>query len=144
MQTFLPYADFELSAQALDRQRLGKQRLEARSILEINLGVAKGNGWRHHPAVLMWKGFETMLAIYGVVISNEWSCRGYEDQQLSVFTHILGHLKRCCDLHTPPWLGNRAFHSAHRAALLFKKPEWYGQFGWIEEPGIHYVWPRRR
>jgi len=30
MQTFLPYPDFARSAAVLDRQRLGKQRLEAR------------------------------------------------------------------------------------------------------------------
>ena len=39
MITFLPYPDFQKSAQVLDRQRLGKQRLEAKQILEINLGV---------------------------------------------------------------------------------------------------------
>lgn len=39
MITFLPYSDFQQSAQVLDRQRLGKQRLEAKQILEINLLV---------------------------------------------------------------------------------------------------------
>ena len=31
MQTFLPYPDFKRSAEALDRQRLGKQRSSASS-----------------------------------------------------------------------------------------------------------------
>ena len=30
MQTFLPYEDFRASARVLDRQRLGKQRVEAK------------------------------------------------------------------------------------------------------------------
>ena len=29
MQTFLPYSNFKKSAKCLDRQRLGKQRVEA-------------------------------------------------------------------------------------------------------------------
>ena len=37
MQTFLPYPDFVKSAQCLDYRRLGKQRVEAKQILEINL-----------------------------------------------------------------------------------------------------------
>lgn len=36
MQTFLPYANFEASAKVLDYKRLGKQRVEAKQILEIN------------------------------------------------------------------------------------------------------------
>lgn len=36
MQTFLPYPDFARSAACLDRQRLGKQRLEAFQILQTN------------------------------------------------------------------------------------------------------------
>lgn len=34
MQTFLPYPDFKKSAQCLDYQRLGKQRLECKQILQ--------------------------------------------------------------------------------------------------------------
>lgn len=37
MQTFLPYSSFEESAKCLDNKRLGKQRVEAKQILEINL-----------------------------------------------------------------------------------------------------------
>jgi hypothetical protein len=32
-----------------------------------------------------------------------------------------------------PWL-TPAVCSAYRALLLAKKPEWYGRFGWSEEP----------
>ena len=34
MQTFLPYPAFDLSAQVLDRQRLGKQRVETLQVLK--------------------------------------------------------------------------------------------------------------
>jgi len=37
MQTFLPFPDFAESAKCLDNRRLGKQRVEAKQILRINL-----------------------------------------------------------------------------------------------------------
>jgi hypothetical protein len=68
MQTFLPYANFYDSAHVLDRHRHGNQRNEARSILYINLGLAHAGGWRHHPAVKMWKGYSGALALYGFMV----------------------------------------------------------------------------
>lgn len=56
MQTFLPYPDFELSARFLDRQRLGKQRVEAWQILNVleELKIpGRTPAWRNHPAVRM-------------------------------------------------------------------------------------------
>jgi hypothetical protein len=48
----------------------------------------------------------------------------------------------------PPWFGNERLHSSHRAALLYKNPEWYGRFGWKEKPAVPdakgrlpYYWP---
>ena len=84
MQTFLPYEDFAESAQALDDRRLGKQRVEAKQIIDIIRkkrqrhneyiaqaiwrrveSVEEGTydawkkkhpiGWENHPAVLMWE-----------------------------------------------------------------------------------------
>ena len=62
MQTFLPYSDFNRSALALDRQRLGKQRVECKQIV-----LALGNptyGWQNHPAVRMWRGHARVLCEY--------------------------------------------------------------------------------
>lgn len=40
MQTFLPYEDFEQTASVLDRQRLGKQRVETLQLLKaLTAGV---------------------------------------------------------------------------------------------------------
>lgn len=39
MQTFLPYKDFKKSAQALDRQRLGKQRVETMQLMTALTGI---------------------------------------------------------------------------------------------------------
>jgi len=59
VQTFLPYADFGESARALDTRRLGKQRVETLQI--VRALTRPGNGWRHHPAVRMWRGYEEAL-----------------------------------------------------------------------------------
>ena len=72
MQTFLPYADFSKTAKCLDYKRLGKQRVEAKQILNILLDRTETKGWRNHPAVLMWVGYENALKIYYNMILDEW------------------------------------------------------------------------
>ncbi|MDT5035120.1 MAG: hypothetical protein QOE03_305, partial [Micromonosporaceae bacterium] len=56
VQTFLPYPEFATSARVLDQRRLGKQRVEAIQVLRGL--IVPGYGWRHHPAVKMWAGYE--------------------------------------------------------------------------------------
>lgn len=143
MQTFLPYEDFRRSAEVLDRQRLGKQRLEAKQILQILLGDSKGDGWKNHPAVLMWQGFEPMLARYGSIMCFEWIRRGYKDSQREYFNNYTDSLL-VPDSRPPPWLGDPEFHASHRSNLLRKDPEYYGQFGWEEPMDLPYIWPVRK
>jgi hypothetical protein len=33
---------------------------------------------------------------------------------------------------------------SHRAALLYKLPEHYSQFGWTEDPKVAYLWPEKQ
>lgn len=44
----------------------------------------------------------------------------------------------------PVWFGNEAFHSSHRAALLYKNEDYYRQFNWEELPKYEYIWPVRK
>jgi hypothetical protein len=134
MQTFLPFADFARSAACLDRQRLGKQRLEVQSIL--NALRVPGAGWANHPATKMWRGYELALCKYGDEIIREWTSRGYRNNM----PHFNSGLP-CEVFVSPHWLGDERFHSAHRAALLAKNPDWYSQFNWEEQPKIDYWWP---
>ena len=66
MQTFLPFADFEKTARLLDTRRLGKQRVKTLQI--VRALTRPGHGWRNHPAVRMWRGYEEALGAYGLVI----------------------------------------------------------------------------
>ena len=77
MQTFLPYADFEQSARSLDTKRLGKQRVECIQVLR-GLTVP-GYGWRHHPAVKMWRGCEEALGRYALTCCDVWTGLGFGD-----------------------------------------------------------------
>jgi hypothetical protein len=135
MQTFLPVADFAESARILDTSRLGKQRVEAYQIIRTLDGVTKG--WRNHPAVKMWRGYEPALLEYGVAICDEWDRRGYPD---TVREKMAAH-HRDGPVVLPPWLGDEALHASHRSNLLRKDPEFYGRYGWTEPPDLPYFWP---
>lgn len=135
MQTFLPYPGFARSAAVLDDVRLGKQRVEAYQIVRSLLGITQG--WRHHPATKMWRGYEDALIEYGVAMCDEWTARGRAD---TVREKLLA-LRGGGPAVRPPWLGDEAFHSAHRSNLLRKDPAHYGRFGWTESADLPYVWP---
>ena len=77
MQTFLPVADFKESAKILDYRRLGKQRVEARQILNALQGKSKG--WVNHPATKMWKGYEPALEQYLREMILGWKSLGYKN-----------------------------------------------------------------
>jgi len=133
MQTFLPYSDIQKTVECLDFRRLGKERVEARQILNCLNGINNFR-WQFHPAVKMWIGFEQFLTQYMNSCIFEWIKRGYKNtmQILPVYNSVV-----------PSWFGGR-IHSTHRAALLYKDYEWYSQFGWTEEPKIEYFWPKEK
>jgi hypothetical protein len=132
MQTFLPYADFEACARCLDSRRLGNQRLEALIILRTLRRQTSG-GWRHHPAVKMWRGYENALAAYLNAACAEWVRRGYRNS--------IRRRRVRLPLELPPWLGDERLHASHRSNLLRKDPAHYGRFGWREPPVLPYYWP---
>lgn len=138
MQTFLPYGDFERSARCLDNRRLGKQRVEAFQILRTleRLDDPQRRGWRNHPAVRMWQGYEDALRLYMNTMITEWRRRGFRNTM--ELAPVAGTPA------APPWLGDPAFHAAHRANLLRKDPAYYGRYGWTESPDTPYIWPTLR
>ncbi len=149
MQTFLPYPDFAVSAGVLDPRRLGKQRVEAIQVLR-GLTVP-GYGWRHHPAVKMWAGYEEALVRYGLETCAAWAAADRADTCAAT---LLTELRSACGIvrvrpqhalaatgDLPPWLGDEAFHAAHRSALLRKDPDFYRPLFADAPPGLPYVWP---
>src|SRR3990167_2418942 len=138
MQTFLPYPNLQASAQALDTRRLGKQRIEAWTILQVLLGKSKSNAWRNHPAVLMWYNHEQVLTMYGIAICEEWKNRGKSDTYLTRFYKLNQELPPTC---FPKWFGSEEFHASHRSALMQKNPNYYSVFCWKDSLFLSLVWP---
>lgn len=135
MNTFLPYKSFSKSASVLDNKRLGKQRVE---VWQIYMSLTKPNyGWKNHPAVKMWKGYECALLDYGIAICEEWIRRGYRDSLLPIFQKKIQRFKICIK---PYWLTNN-FIRAHRSNLLRKDKKWYSQFHWNVGNDLPYIWP---
>jgi hypothetical protein len=149
MQTFLPYPDFIDSARTLDPRRLGKQRVEA---LQVLRGLTwPGYGWRHHPAVKMWAGYEEALVRYGLDVCDVWCSTGRADTCAGT---LATDLAAACGIHRvrtqsalahagelPPWLGQEDLHLSHRVSLLRKDPDFYRPIFGDLPPDLPYVWP---
>lgn len=137
MQTFLPYRSFARSARALDDRRLGKQRVETLQILNTLTGKSKG--WRHHPAVKMWRGHEDMLILYGLIVSREWRRRGHNDTCFDKIGSFAAGRKIVRS--RPPWLGEPIVHRSHQSVLTRKDPAHYlplfGEVDW----SLPCIWP---
>lgn len=136
MQTFLPYADFKETAKVLDRQRLGKQRVETLQIMKSLCDPEYG--WKNHPVVKMWRGHEGVLYEYQQAICNEWTSRGYKDTCLEKTTDIMSG--KALIFTKPAWLGDEELHLSHRSNLVRKLPEVYGIL-WDVEDNLPYIWP---
>lgn len=149
MQTFLPYADFEASARALDDRRLGKQRVEA---LQVVRGLTvPGYGWRHHPAVKMWRGHLEALGRYGITCAEVWVEKGRRDTCAVTLAEDLdaagiARVRTEPELEAagamPVWLGDEDFHRSHRSALVRKDPDHYRPLFPDVPDDLPYVWPQ--
>ncbi|MGW6862005.1 MSMEG_6728 family protein [Streptomyces xanthophaeus] len=150
MQTFLPFPSFDASAAVLDARRLGKQRVEAVQVLRGL--VVPGYGWRRHPAVRMWAGYEEALVRYGLAICGAWTAEGRADTCAATLVQDFGarqpggvprtQEQLAADGDLPSWLGAPDFHRGHQSALVRKDPAFYRE----RFPGVPddlpYVWPR--
>jgi hypothetical protein len=105
------------SAKVLDKKRCWKQVVEAKQIIDcIESGLTKG--WKNHPAVLMWKGYEVALKYYFNIYLN-----------VSIDKHRIKTMYRAYNYlpysEIPWWLGNEDFHRAMRSRLIEKDREFY-------------------
>lgn len=132
MQTFLPDISFSKTAEILDTKRLGKQRVEAKQILDLIEGRVD-NRWRNHPAVRMWQGYNECLRLYHNTMILEWLRRNMKNEM---------PLLKIGYLVIPPWLSDPRLPLSHQGNLLRKNPEYYSQFGWVDaNPTCPYFWP---
>lgn len=140
MQTFLLDVDsYEETARILDFRRLGKQRVECAQILSSLLGLSEG--WRKHPTVKMWNGYENQLMAYSLDICCEWQRRGYQDIMKNRILTIGAENGLSPDWQHPPvWLTEELCLS-HRSNLVRKMPDFYRPI-WPDVPdNLPYLWP---
>jgi hypothetical protein len=123
MQTFITSHDMKENARNLDRQRLGKQRIEAIQILRTLLGISS-QGWRNHPIVKMWRGHESyLLKVYLRSILDEWGKRGYRNEKCEThYAELLPLVKE--EIVKPPWITGDLIRS-HQSNLIRKLPSHY-------------------
>lgn len=139
MQTFLPYEDFKKIAECLDDKRLYKQIVECKQILKALEAKKLGTnyGWKNHPAVLMWEGFEDSLRYYQWVMFREWSWRRWR-------FNVSGEWGiNISDIELPHWVYDDNLQVSHRAMLHRKDPEHYSQFELESDEwnSNEYWWP---
>lgn len=158
MQTFVPYEDsFARTAQALDGLgkgvkhggRLGSQckegcqLLEAIYLLRCNIPAA----WQRHPAAQMWIGCEPCLFQYTLAMHQEWYNRKgvWRAEHATLMQHSQFIERHYGSLDTyvyPQWWGG-PIHENHRARLVDKFPEYYGEI-WPDVVGVSdNYWPTK-
>jgi len=137
MQTFLPSSNPVTTARWLDNKRLNKQILECYQILNVLSGKSPTGGWRNHPAVLMWKGYERGLWQYVQAMIREARERGIRTENNEA---NLNKLKdQCWDI----WGDNKPLFwsdtnkimriiTTHKASLFDKDPLFYSKFGYAK------------
>lgn len=136
MQTFLPYEDFDQSAKVLDSQRLNKQRVECKQIIKAH--YIPSYGWQNHPAVKMWRGYDSALIDYALVIHRECERRGIRDK-VDIGGWFLRSKAQVENTGMPPWMGDERLHRSHQSNLKRKSPILYRQFDVPVD--LPYYWP---
>lgn len=115
MQVFLISKSPQETIKVLDDKRLVKQGLETRQILNTLTG--RSEGWKSHPAVLAFKGYEKFLAKYGLAVNSECLERGFKGNNKDFFNEVLA--SDFLDAE-PTWLSNEAIFASHRGRLKCK------------------------
>ena len=139
MQTFLHHgSDFSLGAVTLDYRRSGKQRVEGLQILRTLTGIS--SGWRNHPAVKMWAGYEEALAQYTLTHCYDWIFnRGFKDNISQQIWDMFPKLPPKNIVTIPPWIDDVV--ESHRSNLIRKFPEHYGPMWPTIPDNLPYYWP---
>lgn len=130
MQTFVPFKSKSLSAAALDNKRLNKQLLEGRQIYKILATNQRSGAWTNHPAVKMWRNYDTGLYSYLLAIKEECDIRGIKtDNNWSAIERLHeNNWHRGDNVVMPAWWGDDRVHQSHRNNLYRKDPIFYAEF----------------
>jgi hypothetical protein len=139
MQTFITDYNPNISARTLDSKRLGKQRVEALQIADCLL--IKESRWKSHPAVKMWKGYESyLIKVYLVSIFLEWEKRGYKNTKCDIWWQKLYKKVKNTKIIYPKWITDD-FIKSHRSNLIRKNENHYSHIFQNIPNNLEYIWP---
>lgn len=147
MQTFVPFPDLAMSAQALDSKRLNKQLLEGRQIYGILTSGKRTGAWVNHPAVKMWRNYDNGLYAYLEAVKQECVLRGIQTQKnWDAIEDMHEHnWHRGDNAVMPPWWNDERVHESHRNNLYVKDPDYYAAFMTARRvtccDKCNYFWP---
>jgi len=125
MQVFLPYTSVRRSFQSLDSRRLNKQHLELHQLITCVDKKQRGESTSHHAAVNLFMPDRLAFAKYcfaqcvEVCLEQGIKIKAYRDD------YERYRVIREDRVVHPIWFGRKAFHSAHRQALLAKSKARY-------------------
>jgi hypothetical protein len=125
---------------------LNKQLLECRQIMKVLITTftdpAAKPGWRNHPAVRMWAGYEGTLLSYSSYVAAELNNRdiAFENNWNAILDNFWNsgiHMESIAAI--PNWWADPVqadkIITTHRASLFKKDPQHYAQ--WMYES--HWV-----
>lgn len=140
MQTFITDFDLITSAFNLDMRRLGKQRVEAIQIARVLLGLS--DGWKNHPAVKMWKGYEGFLVRnYLTTHLMAWNQFGYSNEKCYRHQEQLVQLLPVSSSEKMPNWVTKEFIESHRSNLIKKDYFYYKEKFPDTIENLPYIWP---
>lgn len=138
-RTWCPEREARLGASRLNRQHLVAQLGEGSIVLRALLEPCDGAGWRHHPAVRMWRGYERAFLAYLWAHLVEAESRGFFVDNFR-WRFIQGYA--AVGLLTPavmPWWWGGRIHERERAVLVARFPGHYVKF-WPDVSPLNGYW----
>jgi hypothetical protein len=142
---FIIKPDLLETAKILDDKRLGKQRVEAKQLIDIleeldATGIITKKGWVKHPALKSWIGYTNHLKVYFNIIVREWIRRGFNNTMLLYQIDESPYNVVPCFFNGrtayydnskfnqysfPFWVSFPPFYMSHQASLCRKNPKHY-------------------
>jgi len=160
------FGPIDYTCRILDKQRLNKQKVEAKEILDAslidpNIQQNVRRGWINHPAVKMWRGYANGLKYYFNKITEECVNRGmknnmplyeFTEEQLNnihqetIEEYLEQKEKSTKEESTndankiilPWWFNWEPLWLSHQASLCRKLPAYYSNI-FLQEPTTQIV-----
>jgi hypothetical protein len=129
VNTFIITENLSDTFKLLDSKKLGKQRLEAKQIIEILERIDNGEditniAYASHPAAKMWIGYTNALKAYYNLCVFEWINRGYNNTmklypiEHNKFKNLNINSKLVNQYNYPRFASFLPFINSHKAALI--------------------------